>query len=410
MTQERIRELLNDVADAVPAPDVAEGAWRRSVRVRRRRVAGSSVLAVGVIAAVVAVVGVVGDGQAGLAPPREDQIAVPLPPPEAAKAREPDAQIAGAAAWIGPSIEEEERLPRMTSVLPGSVDLTDDVETTDAPGRSIAAFAASDSENQLQEVMLVDHAGEVSKLDVSGLDLELVEKPDPDSDGTINVLPLNISSLSPNGKSLVLAQNDEVVLFDLVNGGDPVRWPTYDSESYYVGWTHVEGEGWQIQLVLDVMDPHTGVISPRDGGDDSSSDTDGPVYIWPGRAAADGRVAQAVLDRPVPKLESEIGTDPVLIQADFPDPATEGVPPATLALPVDDGDHVRPRSRVVAWFGRDVAFQSQDYGTFRVLGWDTDTGAVKRISDVELPDEWDTGVIASWAYPPSSQGLDVTGS
>jgi hypothetical protein len=392
MTEQRVRELLTDVADPVPPPDLAERAWRRSVRVRRRRMAGTAMLTVGAVVAVLAVVGLVGDAQPGSQRP-DDQVVAPQPPPvpEAAEPRQPEAHVAGAPAWIGPSLEEEERLPRTASFLPETIDLSADVETTEPPGRTVAALASSDSEHQLREVMLVGRAGQVSRLDVSDLDLDLVERPLPDGDHGY-VLPLNISSLSPDGKSLVLAQNDEVVLYDLVTG-EYQRWPTPDAESYYVGWTLTEDRGWQIQLVEELMDPDTGEIDYRPEGDGESADDGGPVAVWPLRTSPDGRTAQAWVDRPVPKLESEIGDDPVLIEVD-------GTRPAMLALPMDEGDHVSPRSRVVAWLGGDVVFQSQDYGTFRVLGWDPETGAVRSLTEVELPDDWDEGVAASWAEVP----------
>ncbi|MGH3453328.1 MAG: hypothetical protein ACRDP2_02850 [Nocardioidaceae bacterium] len=399
MTEQRVRELLTEVADAVPPPDTAERAWRRSVRVRRRRVAGTALLAVGVVVATIGVVGVLHDGAGTLPNPDGDRGSAPVANPnlpEAALARAADARTEGGGkAWIGPTIEEDERLPAAGSALPPSIDLDQDIEATEQPGRSLAAFAASDPESPLTEVMLLDRDGGVSRLEVQGLDTVL--KPDGDDDDSADeyVLPLNISSLSPDGTQLVLAQDHEVVLYDLVDGTDRTL-PTYGSESYYVGWTYnVDDDRWMIQLPRDLLDHVTGKVDVRSSEDsEDSEDSDGIVAIWPERTLGE-QTAQAFLGRSVRALGPEIGDDPVLIEV-------TGPRHALLALPGDEADnHLRPRSRVVAWLGDDtVAFQSQDYGSYRVLGWETDSGAVHMLSEAELPEDWNQGVIASWADIP----------
>lgn len=388
MTEGRVRELLTEVADAVPPPEMAERAWRRSVRARRRRVAGTALLAVGVVVAVIGIVAVFNDGSGGIldGDGRADVVAPPVP--EAAYPRPPDAHVGKIPAWIGPTIEEEAHLPTARTVVPGSIDLDEDLEPTDAPGRSVAAFAPSDAEHQLKEVVLVGRDGLASRLEVAGLDT--VTRPDDEWDADTEdeyVLPLNISSLSPDGTRLVLAQDHEVVVYDLITGKKK-NWPTDDSESYYVGWRETE-DGWKVQLPKDLLDPATGEVEEINLQDDSeTADSDGPTEVWPVREM-DGREANAVADRPVPVLGSD--DDDVLV-------SVKGSRPAMLALPVDGEDHVSPRSRVVGWLGPDyVAFQSQDHGSYRVLGWDTDTGSVRLLSEADLPSDWDSGVTASWA-------------
>lgn len=386
MTQERIRELLNDVAGDVPAPDIADRAWQRSRRIRRRRrVAGSSALAVGVVVAALAVAGVVDDTQPGSVQPDRNNVAERLPVPEAAKPRPFDARVDGAPAWIGPTVQEEERLPQMASGLPESIDLTEDVETTDTPGRSVAAFAASDSD-LLEEVLLVDKDGDVSRLELD----EPLERPSNPLSGD-SFLPLNISSLSPSGRYLVFAQQDDVVLYDLINGdGEPDVWPNDGSASWNVGWAKRDGRWW-IQLPVDLMDPATGDIE-KTGESGSGGGSQFPVEqkIWPehyndaGELAAGGRPSPEA-PRFVKKLD-----EPLFVTVDGPDPRL-------LVLPGHD-DILPPRSRVAGWLDRaTVAFQSQDYGVFHLLSWNTRNGAVRMVSEIELPDDWDDGVIASWA-------------
>jgi hypothetical protein len=392
MTEQRVRELLGEVADAVPPPDLAERAWRKSVRVRRRRVAGAAVLAVGAIVAAVGVAGFINDGTGTIPRPDGDRHSDPVAkpaPPAVAFARPADARVAGAPAWIGPTIEEEARLPYAGSDLPQTIDLAaDDIETTDQPGQAVAAFAASGSE-PLESVLLVGPDGEVSSLPTPDLG------PVYDRKGE-SVLPLNISSLSPDGKRLVLAQDHEVVVYDLVEGGSE-RWPTGDFESFYVGWTETEEYGLQVQLVEDLVDPETGDthnVVTSGGTESAPPDTQFPVdeAIYPERIdAGGGREAQTGYGPSIPSLGDTL-SDPVYVTVD-------GDRPALLVLPtVDAGPvHISPRSRVVAWFGDVVAFQSQDHGTYRILSWDTSSGAVRRLSEAELPADWDDGVTASWA-------------
>jgi len=338
----------------------------------------------------VAVAGVVGDGSGTVPRPDGDRDPAPVAaPPAVAFARSPDATVAGARAWIGPTIEEEARLPYAGSALPQTIDLAAaDVETTNRPGRAVAAFAASSASEpeSLDSVLLLGRNGQVSRLPTPGLGPVVNDKGE-------SVLPLNISSLSPDGGRLVLAQDHAAVIYDLVEGGSVTR-PTGGSESYYVGWTETADYGMQIQLVKDLLDPVTGDVHTVDlepGGSEAPPDTQFRIDtdIYPERTDAGGRVAQTAYGPPIPRLGDTL-SEPVYVTVD-------GDPPALLVLPTVDAGHVSPRSRVVAWFGDVVAFQSQDHGTYRMLGWDTGSGAVRRLSEAELPSDWDDGVTASWA-------------
>ena len=383
MTEQRVRELLSEVADAVPPPQLAERAWRQSVRVRRRRVAATAVVAVGTVVAVIGIVGALNDGAGTIPRPDGDQDTrmVANPPLRAGLPRPPDTQIDGGPAWVGPTVQDEARLPSAhTTALPSSIDLASSATSTDKPGPAMAAFAATDPEHQMTEVMVVKRDGGVSRLETPGLDVvHNTENGDP-------VLPLNISSLSPDGRKLVLAQNHQVVIYDLVAGGHRDL-STKDQVSYNVGWT---SDGKQIQLPKGVIDPKTHQITtPKGPMQGDGSDQGGPTPIWPPRASGQS-TAQAVSDRPVSALGPTLGNDPVLIRV------WGGGRRATLALPSDTED-LNPRSRVVGWLGENVAFQSQGFGSFRVLSWDTDNGAVRVLTNVTLPDGWDQGVTASWA-------------
>lgn len=381
MTEQRVRELLSEVADAVPPPQLAERAWRQSVRVRRRRVAATAVVAVGTVVAVAGIVGVLNDGAGTIPRPDGDQeTRLAAGPVQAGLPRPPDAWIHGAKAWVGPTVDEEARLPHASSSLPASIDLASSAAATDKPGPALAAFAATDPEHQMTEVMVVKPGGGVSRLETPGLDVvHNTENGGP-------VLPLNISSLSPDGRKLVLAQNHQVVVYDLVAGGHRDL-STKDQDSYNVGWTP---DGKQIQLPKGVIDPKThDITTPKEPTQGDSSDEGGPTPIWPPRASGE-LTAQAVSDRPVSALGPTLGNDPVLIRV------WGGGRRATLALPSDTAD-LNPRSRVVGWLGDNVAFQSQGFGTFRVLSWDTQNGAVRVLTNVTLPDGWDRGVTASWA-------------
>lgn len=377
MTEERVRELLGEVADAVPPPDVATRAWRGSVRVRRRRAAGGALLAAGSVLAVIGVVGFVTDGAGDV-------------PVAAGDPRPPVDRVAGAPAWIGPTVAEEAGLPRLASALPDAIDLTSVTATDQRPGRAVAAFSAAD-DLLPDSVVVLGADGRLSRLPLPDLD--------PVVDNRGRAVPvLNLGSLSPDGTRLVVPQPHGVVVYDL-RTGQLDQCSAGGVDTYYAGWS---ADGEKVLLPNNALDPASCEVTGGGSADDAvAAERIGRFTVerrfWPSRSRgrSDAEAAWALQNAGVaPEL-----TKRALI-------AVAGPRAALLALPeAADQRGVAPGVRVVGWLDRrTVAFESQASGRFRVLGWDTRSGAVRLVSEVAVPDDWDTGVIASWADLPVGAG------
>jgi hypothetical protein len=390
VTEQRMRELLREVADVVSSPNVVDEAWRRSVRVRRRRMVGTAVLAAGSVVAVIGVVGFVtegvGDGPDGLRGPSS---VAPPATPEAASQRAPLTRVDDADAWLGPTVAEESRLPRLGWELPGTIDLTSVVTTDRAPVPAFAAFAAADDPTP-ESILLLGADERVSRLELPALD--------PVRNPNNELVPfLNLGSLSPDGRRLVFPQPHGIVIYDIVTGhAKPCE--VNDVSTYYAGWS---ADGAEIQLPNDTIDPETCAVTPGSTsvGDDDPGDTIGRFTVeqayWPSRSWGE-RYAEAAWDLQDERVSAEL-TGRELIAADGPRAAALLVLPET----AEDRDVTAPGARVVTWLnGRTVAFESQAAGQFNVLGWDITDGMVSLVSEIAVPDDWDAGVIASWADLP----------
>jgi hypothetical protein len=387
MTEQRMRELLHEVADVVPPPNVADAAWRRSVRVRRRHRVGTAVLAAGSVVAVIGVVGFVTDGVSDGGNAGPSPVASPAPP-ETAAPQEPITQIEDADAWLGPTVAKESLLPRLGWKLPATIDLTSVATTERTPGPAYAAFAAADDPTP-DSILLLGSDQMVSRLVLP--DLEPVRGPDGDP-----VPLLNLGSLSPDGGRLVFPQPHGVVTYDLDTGEVKRCEAPGDVETYYAGWN---ADGTPIQLPNDSIDPDRCVVTRGDPGGGSSTESANTDDIgrfvveqayWPMRSW-DKRYAEAAWALHGGGFPSEVANKELI--------AVDGPLPALLALPETAEDRgVAPGVRVVTWLDRrTVAFGSQASGQFNVLGWNIKNGAVSLVSEIAVPDDWDAGVIASWA-------------
>jgi hypothetical protein len=388
MTEQRMRELLHEVADVVPPPNVAGAAWRRSVRVRHLRRVGAAVLAAGSVVAVIGVVGFVtngvGDGRDGSAGPSP---VAPPAPPEAASPREPFTRVDHADAWLGPKVAEESRLPRRGSLpLPGTIDLTSVATTDPKPGPAVAAFAAADDPTPTS-ILLLGYDGRVSRLGLPDLEPVFTREGNP--------LPLlNLGSLSPDGTRLVFPQPHGIVTYELANGDDQSCTVVGDVPTFFVGWS---ADGTQVTLPEDSINPDSCVVTPGQSGGDSSADSEyeriGQFVVeqpyFPMRSLGD-RAAEAAWNLRADGLPAELAEEELIV--------VDGPRPALLAVPEDaDERGVAPGVRVVSWLDhRTVAFESQATGQFNILGWDIKNGAVSLVSEIAVPDGWDDGVIASW--------------
>ena len=220
MTDQRLRDLLDDRVSDVVTTDLVAGAWERAARTRRRR---TRVALAGAAAAVVAVAGttvaVTGTGRDSSPPGPSASTSAPQPTGAARPAGEYD----GASVWWGPSVEQEPDLPRLAgSGLPSRIDLGAARRPVPNGLRAVGAF-----EVRKVAYVLTD-SRELYRLDIGHLDRIA------DEGGNVRS-PLSEESVSPDGRHLFLLQESSLEVYDLTDGS----WTTIDTPDWLA-----EGARW----------------------------------------------------------------------------------------------------------------------------------------------------------------------
>jgi hypothetical protein len=194
MSQERLAQLLAEVADDVDAPHLAEASWARAGVLRRRRRV--------VIPMVVAVVALA-IGVGSIALPRVQT--------------RPDVTSGSATVSStpqpGPAVVDRmpEDLPGRAGVpLPSVPDLTGAIKLSVSPVASaVALYEPVDPQTAKGgPIYVLGSDGRLRLLDVVSL------KPTRDAAGN-EAIPLKNGSLGPHGVTAVFAQTDKVVIVDL---------------------------------------------------------------------------------------------------------------------------------------------------------------------------------------------------
>ncbi len=204
MSEQRLRELLHESVQHESGPDLADAAWERAQRSRRR---SRFAVVAGSVAAVVVLVG----GFSVLQ--RPDSVPRPMPAPGAnSQSGSPDADLDGTPVWWAPAGADEAALPaidRSLTRLPETIDLSADAPDIAATplDQALAAFAVLDDEG-VQRLLLVGTDGSYRALDVSGLDQ--VTKPNG-----YRLDPESVSMLSPDGRTLLFPQDGHLELYEL---------------------------------------------------------------------------------------------------------------------------------------------------------------------------------------------------
>ncbi len=280
MTEQRLRDLLADVVEDVPAPDLVGPAWHRSRQLRNRRAAlvGAAGLTAGVVVAGTVWLG--GDGASTPTDPAATSTA-PFESPEPTQGviRAPDGRLAGAPVWRAPDKNAEADLPLLpesASGLPATIDLGGpalDIRASSLP-RALAAFDVGDnSTERFRELLLLGPGGELRRLDVNDLDHTYV---DPEGN---RMSVLTHESLSPDGTRLLLRQDDSLMIYDLTAGS----WQeisTRGRSAEYPRWTP-DGSAVVVEDIAvtvpgdELTDPGA---SPR-----SPADSRFPIDSWWGR-------------------------------------------------------------------------------------------------------------------------------
>ncbi|WP_049567602.1 hypothetical protein [Nonomuraea sp. SBT364] len=381
MTEQRLRELFDDLAETLPEGQPrARELWRQGARSRthRRRTAAAAVAT----AAVLVVVGIAVSPE----PAERDVTIYPSVYPTAAHTSAiPPVPVMDTA----PPPDGEAGLPRLATALPerwGDLPVA-----TSVPGAVLALAEFGDG-----RIYLVKSGGRVP------LDVKL----DPVGDVGTRVRP---NSLAPDGTMAAFPQKDEVVVVDLVIGRArryPVPGPNevvlwrgeqllveQKKANYlldlatgkarrqpYQGFTGVAG-----YRDLRIVPPGEGgrtVI--REGGSEAELDVrdltgDGGLPV--GAPGEHGWQRDGLVARSAPAHDDRAESAAVVVVAD----AATGRLVRTLLLPRGDSPGRRCGQGgcpVRGWIGHGtVIIESGD----RLLAWNVATGALSRVAD--LPEE-----------------------
>jgi hypothetical protein len=225
MTDQRLHDLLHDSVREVAGPDLADSAWRSGLRARRRRTASLAAGATAVVVGIAGGVALVDRGPAAPGPSTGPSSTHPATTPPTATVgpvpggSTPDATVAGARVWWGPSMAQEADLPAWPSLVPSHIDLSAAApDIARAPlAQAVAAFAVV-GDRGLDRLLLVAPDSSLRTVDVSRLGR--VTK----ANG-YRLLPETQSMLSPTGQYLLFPQDGSVEVFTLRTG----RWSSVDT-------------------------------------------------------------------------------------------------------------------------------------------------------------------------------------
>lgn len=226
MTEQHLRDLMHDSVADVSTEDLADAAWERAVRARRRnRVAAVA----GAAAAVVAIAGTVALVDRPTASPGPTPTTSNPRPSEDGR---PDTQLGDLPVWWSPDAAAEALLPAIEpgrSELPPVIDLGSGAPDVGAApiDRALAAFAVFD-DSGVNRLLLLTADGDYRTLDVSGLAKVSMTNGYPAD-------PEDVSMLSPDGRVLMFPQDGHLMLYRLETG----EWRQIDTgthESGYATW------------------------------------------------------------------------------------------------------------------------------------------------------------------------------
>lgn len=367
-----IRDLLDELAAPLDAPDLARTAWDDAAARRRRRhtAVGAAAVALVVLAAGTAFVRDHGDGGTGPAQPGPTST-----PPEGS-----EGTFEGFTLWRAPGLNDESGLPAAESPLPSEIDLSapNPSNAAEPLDRAVAAFAiakgATFRELELDGVMLVSPDGALRHLDAP----QLAALPTP-GDGPAS--PFGAGALSPDGTRLVVRQADGVAVYDIPRD----TWTSYrlavDDAWDLPRWSD---DGGQVWFGTRSIDPGTGEVTDHSDGSPVEGTTLWIEY-WAGveRVNGDRRaIGAAWLDEHLPMGGLEYPAPAVVALGDglqdllvIPDPSNRWKDCCAVAGWLDD-DTVVYESR----FGG--AGPGQAGAQQHLVAWNSATGAFGLVSTV----------------------------
>jgi hypothetical protein len=371
MTELNVKDVLVDLADSVEVPDLASGAWDRSVRIRRRRASAG----VGLVAATATIV-------AGTAYLRADNNAAVTPThqsPSTPGPSDPTGPVLhGFAVAVAPTLPQEAGLPLTPSPLPPTIDLSaPNPSAVDQPLPSaVAAFAIEKivgDATRFDGVMLIGPNAELRHLDAARL------QPIQTGDGN-GADPFTAGSLSPDGTRLAFPQPDGVAVFSIATG----TWTDFAvsataNELLDLHWI----SNGSIRLGLTTLSLETG---------QTTRDRIGSPLYGTGLAVESWWGAERVLGDRHARAVSYLADDVAMDGVDSHPPAiaAAGAGMSSLLLIPDQQPRWKLCCAAAGWLDTEtVAYESisstdpiRPDQTTRVLGWNVVTGHVGLVTTV----------------------------
>jgi hypothetical protein len=404
MTDQRLRELLEERVADTTTIDLAAGAWERASAVRRRRRAIA-----GAVVAVVAVVGtttvVVSGGGDEPPPPADNTTGPPVPGPKAERA----GKYAGVPVWWAPSVDEEGDLPELTgTALPPEIDLSADAPPVPAGMRTVGLFQRFGEQVRFNDprpsvVLALGADGTTYSLDVSRVE--------PIGIGSGLYIPLPVvssESLSPDGRFAFFVGRGSLHVYDF----EEAAWtqiPAQRSAAMSADWTD-DGE---IRVPVptsnagrnELYSPSGESLGTSIGRDLFVGPTDGDeIYgsiVRQGRDGARGMLlAGPVADTDLIERQS----------VDALGAGGESRPEALLAFPrsgSDEGLWLRCCNPVGWLDARTVLFESR-HEDARILAWRVGTPGMWRVTDIRGWTPGEESYIASFAAVDGSVEVEPT--
>jgi hypothetical protein len=396
MTDQQLRDLLEERVADLTMPDLSAVAWRAGRRAERRRrlaVVGcvaivGSVMSVGVTA--------LGDQGRSTAPapapgvPTSPQSAAPTRTPDADPGAEtPDSRYRGAAVWSAPLLAEEAELARLEdTVLPAEIDLSPGRPPVAGLGRAVAVLGVW-PDGDLSRVVAVGADGGSYALDVDGVVGRVA-----DEEGNV-LASLTADGLSPDGRYVFFFQERSLEVYDF--GTD--------------AWTHIDTPAWlaegarwvaadRIHVPEQLGSTAGGTTYDPDGREVDGSDADGPVLAWPSEdevfgplKAGWGELAQGLFLADGVALDGATfgGLDAVV--------ATDRRETHLLVFAALD-DRWKGCCPVVGWSAPGTVLFEARHSDARVLAWSVGTHDVRQVSDITGWEAGQESYVASWAVNP----------
>jgi hypothetical protein len=396
MTDQQLRDLLEERVTDLTMPDLSAAAWRAGRRAERRlrlAVLGSVAIVAAVVSVGVATLG--GQGQStdpAPAPgvPTSPPSAAPTPAPDASIGSEtPDSRYRDAPVWSAPLVTEEAELAWLEeTLLPAEIDLSPGRPPVAGLGRAVAVLGVW-PDGDLSRVVAVGVDGGSYALDVVGVVGRVA-----DEEGNV-LSPLTPASLSPDGRRVFFFQERSLEIYDF--GTD--EWTHIDTPAWLA-----EGARWvgadRIHVPEQLGATAGGTTYAADGRELGASDVEDATLPWSGEdeafgplKAGWGELAQMYfLAEGVTLDGSTYGSLDAVVATD------RGEPHLLVFAPLDE--RWKGCCPVVGWASPDTVLLESRHADARVLAWRVGSHDVRQVARITGWEAGQESYVASWAVTP----------